>query len=204
MFHVKHSESFSQILDRVAHQAGIVLSEKTLSQLEQHWDMVKTWNARTNLTSILDDEQSALLHYRDSLEALPFLDGGPIVDFGSGAGYPGLVLACARPDIEFSLVEPRRKRASFLQIAAARLQLKNVVIVHGSSNDRPTKEFSQGVTRATFSSEADIQDCLRWLRPGGLLIAYRAAADIGPQSQRVHQYQVNGINRALEFWARLE
>ena len=151
------------------------LSDTVLAQLWSHWLLIKEWNARINLTAIEDDCEAAWLHYRDSLSALDALPStGSIVDMGSGAGFPGIPLAIARPSQTFYLVEPRRKRVSFLRVVVGRLGLSNVVVHHGRSTDTPPELCEAVVSRATFSAEDDLKACLRWLSPTGVLIAYRA------------------------------
>ncbi|MBI5511738.1 MAG: 16S rRNA (guanine(527)-N(7))-methyltransferase RsmG [Deltaproteobacteria bacterium] len=177
--------------------------DRVVGLLAAHWALVKTWNERVNLTSILDDGEAAWLHYRDSLEALRVLVPGEVVDLGSGAGYPGIPLAIAEPGRRVTLVEPRRKRASFLETVAARLGLSNVVVVVGRSDDEPAVRAANVVTRATFSGVAELTACKKWLAPHGAphgqLIAYRSAASGDPAS-RVHRYGLRGEQRILEIW----
>jgi len=69
-------------------------------QLAAHWQLVKQWNDKTNLTAITNESDAAWLHYRDCLELLAVVGPGSIADMGSGAGYPGLPLAiCGRSDM---------------------------------------------------------------------------------------------------------
>jgi 16S rRNA (guanine527-N7)-methyltransferase len=179
----------------------LTLSDETLEAMAAHWDLVCRWNARTNLTAIVDDPRAATLHYRDSLAALELINSGPIVDFGSGAGFPGIPLALARPDWLITLVEPRRKRASFLEMAVARLNLRNVKVRVGRLEDTPDQLYRHAVTRATFSDEAAFEKASRWLEPQGSLLAYRS--DSGESSARVHsqhRYKVANSARVIEVW----
>ena len=174
--------------------------DKALAQLWAHWLLVKEWNARINLTAIEDDSEAAWLHYRDSLAALDSLPAtGPIVDMGSGAGFPGIPLAIARPAQTFYLVEPRRKRVSFLRVVVSRLGLSNVVVHHGRSTDNPPELCEAVVSRATFSGEADLRACLRWLTPSGVLIAYRAGdSELLAQTLHSVSYSLGEHRRRLD------
>lgn len=191
--------------------AGLPEAEQPflIGQLAAHWALVCQWNDRCNLTAISQPEDAAWLHYRDSLQALPLLTSGPILDIGSGAGFPGIPLALARPEWSFTLLEPRHKRASFLQTVISRLGMRNVRVVIGRS-DQPIPQLSpdQGppyaavVTRATFSGEADLLGCMRWLRPGGKLIAYRSesayagqVADVMGENDRFNVDKNDGDQR---------
>lgn len=164
-----------------------------------HWELMLRWNARTNLTAVTDPQEGAWLHYRDSLAALPLLGGGPIVDFGSGAGFPGLPLAMACPQWQFTLVEPRRKRASFLQNAVAHLRLSNVQVRLGRMEDAPDRAYAHAVTRATFSEDAVLRDGAPWLADGGTLLAYRSERE-ATAALSVHRYKLRSELRRIEIW----
>jgi 16S rRNA (guanine527-N7)-methyltransferase len=166
-----------------------------------HWELLIQWNARVNLTAVTDPADAAWLHYRDSLAALPYLPDGPIVDLGSGGGFPGIPLAIAQPDRPVTLIEPRRKRASFLEVAAGRLELSSVRIREASHRDDPGEPYAAAVTRATFSSPDDLEACLTWVRPGGVLVAYRSERS-GASATEVHSYDLRGDRRVLEVWRK--
>ena len=181
-----------------------LISPATIDTLAQHWLLVMQWNERSNLTAIQNTAEAAWLHYRDSLEALNCLSDPKLslVDFGSGAGFPGMVLAAARPDWACALVEPRRKRASFLQASAARLGLKNVRVILGSSEMVPDQEYDVAVTRATFSRDEDLQVCMRWLRPEGRFLLYRGPEREFQNSTQIHPYTLQDAKRVIETWIR--
>jgi 16S rRNA (guanine(527)-N(7))-methyltransferase RsmG len=175
-----------------------------VSRLEAHWELVKAWNARVNLTSIADDAEAAERHYADSLVALQVLPLGPIVDIGSGAGYPGVPIAIVQPERPVILLEPRRKRASFLEMASARLGLRNVRVIHGRVEDAPDQSYAAAVTRATFSDPKGLQDCLGWVQPEGQVVLWRSDPT-GLHAQwggRLHPYELAGQKRLLEIWVR--
>ena len=146
-----------------------------IDKLYKHWELMLTWNARTNLTSIKTDEEALLKHYADSLimtEVLP--NNGRVLDVGSGGGFPGLPLAVVRDDLEWTLLEPRQKRVSFLRATIARLGLKNVTVIAGRSDETPQGLSDLAVTRATFSDVDSARTVLDWLVPGGYLFALRS------------------------------
>ena len=197
--------------------ADLGLSDAAWVAMAQHWSLVQQWNARTNLTAIHDTATAITRHYRDSLMALPHLTGGPIVDFGSGAGFPGMVLAIARPDWQVTLVEPRRKRVSFLEVARARLKLDNLRVHHGRLEDDPDQSYAHAVSRATFADGglmdmADVQMHVgRWLRDDATMLLYRgqhritdAAQGVAPASE--HAYSLPEVlsqadaARTMQIW----
>lgn len=175
------------------------LTALTIDKLCQHWELVCEWNQRTNLTAIKSTEEAAWLHYRDSLEALHLLPPGPIVDLGSGAGFPGIPIAAAEPDRTVLLVEPRKKRESFLRVVSARLGLTNVKILPMRAQESPPMLVSAAVTRATFSESTDLEACMSWLVPEGILIAFRS--DPGElKANNVHWYEIREDRRCLLIW----
>jgi 16S rRNA (guanine527-N7)-methyltransferase len=161
--------------------SGTSVTPGQAALFERHWRLICDGNTRTNLTAAADEETAAWRHYRDSLMGLDFLPGGPIVDFGSGAGFPGLVIAIVRPEWEVCLVEPRRKRAEFLELAVRTLELSNVQVLQAKMTSAPPQRYAHAVTRATFSDSRRFVDAAPWLQPGGTLVAWRAADAIASE-----------------------
>ena len=188
---------FTQEISKHLANWDLNLSDDSLTQMWDHWELVKRWNSRTNLTSISDDVESARLHYADSLAVLPYLDEGSVLDIGSGAGYPGIPIAIAQPDREVVLLEPRRKRVSFLQTSIARLGLKNVRVIHGRSEDTPLIAAVNIVSRATFSDSKDILAACSWAKEGGQFIAFRLGAAKPAEHATMISYSLNNDDRFL-------
>ena len=194
---MKHTEAFQKTLSREALAQS--LTQEQLSLMQGHWELVRAWNERTNLTAISDDTAAAQHHYADSLAALSLMEKGPVLDIGSGAGFPGVPLAIARPDITFSLLEPRRKRVSFLMSSVARLGITNVKVIHGRIQDPAPMSYALAVTRATFSSDEDLTLCLSWLEPGGCFVAYRSAESSPLEGAERQGYRVGQTDKALDL-----
>lgn len=91
--------------------------------------LLKKWNSVFNLTAIKTWDKMVSHHLLDSLSIAPYLRGEQILDFGSGAGFPGLPLACYYPEKKFVLVESVSKKAHFISQAISELRLKNVVVL---------------------------------------------------------------------------
>lgn len=99
---------------------AIDLSPATLSALHLHFQELRRWNRTVSLIGQGTVEEMVRRHYAESLAALPFVGSGRLVDLGSGAGFPGLVLAVACPSLEVTLVESRQRKAAFLEFASRR------------------------------------------------------------------------------------
>lgn len=173
------------------------LTEAQRSQLLIHWELMIRWNVRVNLTTITRLDAAVWKHYADSVAVLPLIRPGSLVDMGSGAGFPGLPIAVAKPDCTVTLVEPRRKRVSFLRAAVGAMGLENVQVRATRSDDPSPTRADTLVTRATFSNHNEILSCQRWLRPAGRLIAWVATPDRAIPGWRIESYEVGAKRRSL-------
>ncbi|WP_260735859.1 16S rRNA (guanine(527)-N(7))-methyltransferase RsmG [Tunturiibacter lichenicola] len=107
----------------------IAIPQTLLPQLSLYLDLLVRWNARTNLTAIRDPEEIVRRHFGESLFAAQYLDpaADTLLDFGSGAGFPGLPIALLRPEIKVTLAESQNKKASFLREVVRNLKLTTEV-----------------------------------------------------------------------------
>jgi 16S rRNA (guanine527-N7)-methyltransferase len=138
------------------------------------------WNARTNLTGLKDPRDMVIKHFLDSLAVLPFL--GPaasLIDLGSGAGFPGLVLKLARPNLTLTLVESRQKKAAFLEYLISRLKLTGVTVAQTHLTPSLARKWEPKVdavvSRAAFLLPRLLELAAPLLAPGGLLLALKGA-----------------------------
>ena len=95
----------------------IELSEEQLDQLQKYFELLVSWNEKINLTAITEPNEVAVKHFADSLSVFNYVDfqkGASVIDVGTGAGFPGLVLKIARPDIKLTLLDSLNKRLKFL------------------------------------------------------------------------------------------
>jgi 16S rRNA (guanine527-N7)-methyltransferase len=134
---------------------GLALPQQTQIRLLQYLALVGKWNRVHNLTAIREPETMLIRHLLDSLAILPYIAGPRIIDVGSGAGFPGIPLALARPDWHVVLLESNHKKAVFLQQARIELALKNVeVAAERVENFHSTDGFDTVISRA-FSDLGD-------------------------------------------------
>jgi 16S rRNA (guanine527-N7)-methyltransferase len=125
--------------------------------LTTYQGLLEKWSSRMNLVSQSDPTDLTVRHFVDSLSLL-CLDAvrgtkGRAADLGSGAGFPGLVLAVALPDVQFSLIEPREKRGAFLNQVIGTAGISNAAWVKTRAEDTTLGRFDLVVTRATFPPE---------------------------------------------------
>jgi 16S rRNA (guanine527-N7)-methyltransferase len=171
-------ETMEQQVRKGAEALHLSMSEEALGLLARHARLVLAANETMSLTTISED-QFAGLHILDSLAALPYLDSAPdgaFADLGTGAGYPGIPLAIAsgRPVV---LVESVRKKAAFLQAAAAELCLKATVHPIRAEELALTSagSFVAVVARALSALPSLVELAAPLLVEGGLLICLKGA-----------------------------
>ncbi len=116
-------------LEKGAAELGLALGRGDRSKLLQYLALLEKWNQAYNLTAIRDSGKMVSGHLLDCLAVIPYLTGSRMLDAGSGAGFPGIPVAVARPDIQVALLDSSQKKAAFLRQAVADLQLKNATVV---------------------------------------------------------------------------
>jgi 16S rRNA (guanine527-N7)-methyltransferase len=119
-------------------------------QLSTYLDLLLKWNARTNLTAIRDPEEIVRRHFGESLFAAQRLDPATatLMDFGSGAGFPGLPIALLHPEIRVTLAESQNKKASFLREVIRTLGLPTEVWPERVESLPPGRQFDTVTLRA--------------------------------------------------------
>lgn len=109
---------------------GFSAGPEFCAQVRAYAEKLLQWNRKVNLTRITDPGEMLRRHFGESLFALPYLPGaGRLMDVGSGAGFPGLVLAMARPQLEVTLLEPNLKKVAFLSEACRSVNLAGVKVL---------------------------------------------------------------------------
>ena len=164
----------------------IELSDEQLNQLENYYKLLVSWNERMNLTAITEPKDVAIKHFADSLSVLSFVDvpnGASVIDVGTGAGFPGLVLKIVRPDIKLTLLDSLKKRLTFLEDVLNNLGL-DAQLIHsraeegGQSIDlRECYDFA--VSRAVAQLNVLCEYCLPYVRLSGSFIAFKGGESDG-------------------------
>ncbi len=165
-----------------AQRMGIPLAEKAAARLLRYHEMLTEANHVMNLTRVPENPQESVdRNYLDSLAPLAverLLDGGStLCDVGTGAGFPGIPLAIARPDIHVVLMDSLAKRVSFLNEVIAALHL-NAEAVHIRAEDAARQSifrdhFDLAVARAVAPLPTLLELVLPFVRPGGRMIAFK-------------------------------
>ncbi|MFO0753650.1 MAG: 16S rRNA (guanine(527)-N(7))-methyltransferase RsmG [Thermodesulfovibrionales bacterium] len=134
---------------------------------------LKKWNRAYNLTALESDRDIITKHFLDSLLYLTFVPSGSgsLADVGSGAGFPGVPLAIARPEKSVVLIEPSRKKTAFLKHLTRTLSLGNVEVVGARIEEMRDRLFDVVVTRALFSIGDFVGKAGHAVKKNGYLVA---------------------------------
>ncbi len=138
------------------------------------YDILKVYNSKFNLTAIKNFEDYKIKHIEDSKLGLPFVKGR-ILDIGSGAGFPALVLKIERPELDITMVDSVRKKVDYLNAVIEELELKNIRAVHSRIEDIKEKESFDTVTaRAVARLNVLAEYALPFVKTGGVFVSYKA------------------------------
>lgn len=160
-------------------QLNIHLDDKQISQLEQYARLLVEWNEKINLTAITDDAGIATKHFLDSLTAIHTgYVKGRVIDVGTGAGFPGLVLKIAKPEIELTLLDSLNKRVNFLKTVCGEVGINDIELVHaraedGGKNRMYRGQFDTVVSRAVANLTVLSEWCIPFLKRGGYFLALK-------------------------------
>jgi 16S rRNA (guanine527-N7)-methyltransferase len=176
---VEHKSSAFLLLQESSADIGVPLSIEQVQRFMVYLDQLQLWNQSINLTSITLDDEIIIKHFVDSIAALRAHNiavGAGLLDVGTGAGFPGIPLKIVRQDLNITLLEPVRKKVSFLRLIIGLLRLENVAIFEGSLDEfmsacPPYSSFDYVTTRA-LKHDLILRDGTRLLRRGGKVLLY--------------------------------
>ena len=161
---------------------GITLSEHQIQQFLTYYEMLVEWNEVMNLTAITEYDEVLKKHFVDSLSLIQTFDVSKkvsVIDVGTGAGFPGLALKIAYPNMKVTLLDSLNKRINFLNAVIEKLGLIDVETVHGRAEDfaKPGKlreKFDLCVSRAVANLTTLSEYCLPFVKVGGEFISYKS------------------------------
>jgi len=161
----------SEGLDELGYENDLLLIEK----LEIYLATLKKWNRVYNLTAINEDSEIIVKHFLDSLSVNRYIqNSGRILDVGTGAGFPGLILALFNPEKSFVLVDGVSKKISFLQEMIGKLNLKNVIAVHTKVEQyNVAEQFDIIISRAFADIKKMTKLTSHLIKDGGKFIAMK-------------------------------
>lgn len=175
------------LLAAAAAELGMQIDEQQMAAFALLLQELVRWNRQINLTAITKPDAMTVKHLIDSFHLVPQLQQGEhLLDIGSGAGFPALVLAIMRPDCRISSIDAVAKKVSFQRHCARLLRLENVQALHGRVEQlalQQPEQFDLVVSRAFSSLELFVDLGLPLVRPGGRIISMRSAEGEHEQQQ---------------------
>lgn len=161
---------------------GIELSDEQLEQFLTYYEMLIEKNKVMNLTAITDFDEVLEKHFEDSLSLIQAVDLGKsqtVIDLGTGAGFPGIPLKIAFPNLQITLADSLNKRILFLDDVIRELGLVGIDTVHGRAEDLAKnsdyrEKFDLCVSRAVANLSTLSEYCLPFVKIGGKFISYKA------------------------------
>lgn len=172
-------KKLAELLAGVIGAEGLQVSPERQRLLLAYLELLRRWNRAYNLTAITGPEEMVRRHLLESLRLLSLLHGRRVLDVGSGAGVPGMVLAIADPQRDYTLLDARGKRTRFLTQVRLELGLDNVTVVRARlERYRPATPFDTLLARAFAPLPQLLPRCRPLLAAEGLLLAM-----VGPATE---------------------
>lgn len=151
-------------LDNGLTELACRLNDLQKTQLLDYAETLLQWNKTYNLTAVKSTQDVISRHLLDSLSILPWLDNTPVMDVGSGAGLPGLILAIARPEQQYFLIDSSGKRVRFLNHIRRKLCLDNVHIYCQRAENSLQLADQHAIRQVTSRAFAPLDRQLHWLQ----------------------------------------
>jgi 16S rRNA (guanine527-N7)-methyltransferase len=182
---------------------GVTLSDDQMKQLRAYEALLSGWSSRVRLVSSGDRFRIRQMHLLDCLSAVPHLgpESSRLVDLGSGAGLPGIVIKIARPDITTVLLESARMKALFLRHVQTELGLEGLEVVHGRAESREVLNgHAERYDWVTVRAVSGLQEIWKLSRPllnaSGRMVAYK-----GPEGKDEAPVELEGTPHIEEIQA---
>ena len=177
----KNSSDINQF-KKDTEQLGIKLTEKQVDQFIEYYEMLAESNKVMNLTAITEFRDVLKKHFVDSLTLIKEVDltkKWTIMDVGTGAGFPGLALKIAFPELKVTLLDSLNKRVQFLNKVIEKLELTDIEALHGRAEDyakadKLREKFDICVSRAVANLSTLSEYCLPYVKEKGYFIPYKS------------------------------
>lgn len=155
--------------------------EKKSKQFDTYYKMLTEWNEKINLTAITEEKDVALKHFVDCISPITqgkIEKGASVIDVGTGAGFPGLVLKIFEPTLKLTLVDSLNKRVNFLNEVIAELGINDVITIHSRAeelgrNKAHREKYDYCVSRAVANLSTLSELCLPLVKTGGDFISLK-------------------------------
>jgi 16S rRNA (guanine527-N7)-methyltransferase len=181
------------------HRMSLNLSDQMIDQLMVYLNLIEKWNRVYNLTAIRERDEMIKLHFLDSLSILNHVEMEHVLDVGSGAGFPGIVLAITKPELKVTVMDSVNKKTTFMQQVKSELSLTNLNVVNARVEDyQPTILFDGVITRAFSSIQNMLLMTQHTLQKNGAWLAMKSK-DVKEELEALDQNQFTLIPLEVPF-----
>jgi 16S rRNA (guanine527-N7)-methyltransferase len=161
-------------------ELDLTLSADQMQKLDEYYHYLMEMNKNINLTSITEPEEVAVKHFADSLTCfkLNLTNGDKIIDVGSGAGFPGVVLKIFNNNLSITMLDSLQKRVDYLNNLVSKLKLEHIYAIHGRAEEvgkdkNHREQYDVVVSRAVANLATLTEYCLPFAKVGGTFIAMK-------------------------------
>jgi 16S rRNA (guanine527-N7)-methyltransferase len=197
------------VLEKDLMELGLELTSVQIEQFLVYYEMLAQWNQVMNLTAITEYHQVMKKHFVDSLtivKACSFPENVSVIDVGTGAGFPGLVLKIVFPYLKLTLLDSLQKRISFLEAVIRKLDLRDIFTVHGRAEDvarfgKYRERYDLCVSRAVANLATLSEYCLPFVKLDGKFVSYKSDKVEAERAEAERVITILGgrIERQLNF-----
>ncbi len=189
---------------------GINCDQKAIERLSLYADQLREWNEKINLTAITDPEGIVVKHFLDCALLLKYVDlkeGAKVIDVGTGAGFPGMVLKILRPDIELTLMDGLNKRLVFLEEVLNKLELQAKTVHLRAEEAGKKEEFRENYDLVTARAVAKLnvlyEYCLPLCKTGGIFCSMKGPSAAEEIKEGAKAAGILGGKKAQVFYETL-
>lgn len=170
------------LLEEKAALYGAELDEKALERFDTYARLLVEWNEKINLTAITEPDEIVIKHFVDSLSifsAVEIPEGARVIDVGTGAGFPGVAMLIARPDLDITLMDSTNKKLNVIRDILENIGLEANVVHKRAEEAGQSKDFRESYDFATARAVSNLRDlsefCLPFVKVGGTFVSMKSA-----------------------------
>ena len=171
-----------ELLQKEADKINVSLDETALERFDRYAELLVDWNKKINLTAITDPEGILYKHFIDSLVILKYIDipkESKIIDVGTGAGFPGVALLIARPDLKLTLLDSTKKKLTVISDILENLNLSAEILHMRAEDAGKSPDYRETFDYATARAVTNLRDlaeiCIPFVKEGGFFIPLKGA-----------------------------